>query len=177
MRFTFGSVAVHFQQCCGPLSFRKKLKKRQQKLVQESLRPTKRNHEAHSTAWCSAVFSLKQCVLLSDERSTRLVNARKKLISMKKYNKNSWGSLLVVLRFTFGSVAVHSRSKKVKKKTTKSHMRKITSDKRNYAARLPIRCSAVFILKQCGRPYDVVHPVSAKKLLRKRKKVMRFTSW
>ena len=48
-------------------------------------------------------------------------------------------------------------------------MRKITSDKRNYAARLPIRCSVVFILKQCGQPYDVVHPVSAKKLLRKRK--------
>ena len=66
--------------------------------------------------------------------------------------------------------------KKVKTKTTKTRMRKITSDKRNYAARLPVQCSAVFILKQCGRPYDVVHPVSAKKMLRKRKKVMRFTS-
>ena len=49
---------------------------------------------------------------------------------------------------------------KKEKKTTKTRMRKITSDKRNYAARLPVRCSAVFILKQCGRPYDVVHPVS-----------------
>ena len=65
--------------------------------------------------------------------------------------------------------------KKVKK-TTKTRMRKITSDKRNYAARLPVRCSAVFILKQCDLSYDVVHLVIAKDLLQKRKKVMWFTS-
>ena len=67
MRFTFGSVTVHFRKCCGPLSFGKKLKKRQQKLVRESLCSTKRNHEVHLTVCCSAVFSLKQCVLLSDD--------------------------------------------------------------------------------------------------------------
>ena len=27
MRFTIDSVAVHFRECCGPLSFKKKLKK------------------------------------------------------------------------------------------------------------------------------------------------------
>ena len=27
MRFTFGRVAVHFRECCGPLLFKKKLKK------------------------------------------------------------------------------------------------------------------------------------------------------
>ena len=53
---------------------------------------------------------------------------------------------------------------------------KFTSDKRNYAARLPVRCSAVFIMRHCGRPYDVVHHGSAKKMLRKRRKVMWFTS-
>ena len=56
-------------------------------------------------------------------------------------------------------------------------MRKITSDKRNYVAHLPVRCSVVFILKQCGRPCDVVHPVSAKRIVTEAKKVMRFTSW
>ena len=56
MRFIFDSVAVHFRECCGPLSFIKKLKKRQQKLMRESLCPTKRNHEVHLTVCCSAVF-------------------------------------------------------------------------------------------------------------------------
>ena len=57
---------------CGPLPRLRKISS------------DKRNHEVHLPDSCSAVFNLKQCVLLSDERSTRLVNARKKLISMKK---------------------------------------------------------------------------------------------
>ena len=56
------------------------------------------------------------------------------------------------------------------------HKNKIEKEYKNHAARLLVRCSAVFILKQCGRLYDVVHPVSATKLLWKQKKVMRFTS-
>ena len=35
--------------------------------MRESLCPTKRNHEVHLTVYCSAVFSLKQCVLLFDD--------------------------------------------------------------------------------------------------------------
>ena len=77
MRFTFDTVAVHFRECCGPLSFKKKLKKRQQKPLRESLCPTKRNHEVHLTACCSAVFRLKQCVLLSDEVHTMILVSRK----------------------------------------------------------------------------------------------------
>ena len=69
LRFTFRSVAVHFRS--------KKVEKRQQKLVRESLCPTKINHEVHLTVCCSAVFRLKQCVLLSDEVHTMILVLRK----------------------------------------------------------------------------------------------------
>ena len=92
----------------------------------------------------------------------------------EKSNKISCGLLFVVSRFTFGSVAVHL-SPGVKHGPL-PRLGKIMFDKISYARRLHVRCSAVFSMKQCGRPYDVVHLVSAKKLLRKRRKVMWFTS-
>ena len=93
-RFTLGSVVVHFRKCCGPLLFKKKVKKRQQKLVLESLRPTKRNHEVHLTVCCSAVFSLKQCVLLSHDdfgvtkkQSVRFLLILKLLLNRKELER------------------------------------------------------------------------------------------
>ena len=123
-------------------------------------------------------FVPRRGFLLSVQCTTPMVQSR------RQWCKKTCNSLHSTSTFTLdicrGSLPSFLRSfsitKTLEKKTTKTR-RKFTSNKRNYAARLPIRCSVVFILKQCGRPYDVVHPISAKKLLRKRKKVMRFTSW
>ena len=45
----------------------KKVEEKKQKLVRESLHPIKRNDAVHLSVCCSAVFSLKQCVLLSHD--------------------------------------------------------------------------------------------------------------
>ena len=89
MRFTLTYVAVHLPRLCGPLSFikiveKKTIKNSQKNSGEKVYVRQKEIMKFYLTACCSAVFRLKQCVLLSDERSTRLVNARKKLISIKK---------------------------------------------------------------------------------------------
>ena len=95
MRFILIYVMVHL-----PSSLRSTLvhenfkKKRQQKLVRESLCLTKRNHEVHLPACCSAVFSLKQCVLLSDDdfgvtkkQSVRFLLILKLLLNRKELER------------------------------------------------------------------------------------------
>ena len=140
----------------------------------------------NSTTWFFCMIFLskrftfvpRRGFLLSVQCTTPMVQSR------RQWCKKTCNSLHSTSTFTLdicrGSLPSFlqsfSMTKTLEKKTTKTQ-RKFTSNKRNYAARLLIWCSAVFILKQCGRPCEVVHPISAKNLLWKAKKIMWFTSW
>ena len=93
MRFTLGSVTVHFQQCCGPLSFGKKLKKRQQKLVREiyvwqkeMIHCTWLSVAVRFSVWSNAFICLKQYIrwFWSREKQSVRFSVKSKLLLNRK---------------------------------------------------------------------------------------------
>ena len=148
MRFIFGSVAVHFQECCGPLLFKKSWKKTTKTFARKFMFDQKKS-------W-SSLDCLLQCGFPFEAvrsyvrwKVYSLGQRAYKINKYKKYNKYTWGSLLVLLRFTFESVVVHSRSEKSWKKTTKTCARKFMFDKKK-------SWSSLDCLLQCGFQFEAV---------------------
>ena len=144
----------------------------------------KKKHAVCLPVRCSAVFSLKQCVLLPDADSVASTSSLEKIYV---WQKKLCSLLAHPMQCGFHSEAVRSAvwccsSRKCKKIVTEakksnavhflivlwfiytrcevhstfSSLKKLRLNKRNHAVLLPVWCSAVFRPMQCGFQSDEV---------------------
>ena len=123
---------------CGPLSFIKKDNKTRMRKITSD----KRNYAARLHVRCSAVFHSE--AVWSVVWCSSSLKCKKFAAEAKKSNAVHF---LIVLWFIYTRCEVHF---------TFSSLKKVRLNKRNHAVLLPVWCSAVLRLLQCGFQSDEV---------------------